>query len=228
MMLMAAGAIFVGVALAQAPKPGEKQSTKKTEAAAYRDAYDFKGVVRLGMTLSQFKAAPLPDEGDINKLPALYNPPSGPLCAEPDKNGIIKCTWGREGYNAVMIAGGMVAMHSFEFLAKPGDAEPRLFRMTFQDHQDRISDVIHRHDVFAGALADRFGKPTVEKMTLQNAFGAVFEREIRLWANKSGRIALIRFDPSLEYTTLRYFIPEYVDYHNHRLSESGRRQGPKL
>jgi hypothetical protein len=205
------------------------QASDGKRRLTYSEPYDFKGVAHLGMTLTEFKVAPVPEEGiSLDRgRPSAY-------CLKPDTAGLVKCTWVQEEFSLnvpirVPIAGQRTALHSFEFIAKPNDAEPRLFRMTFHHHDDSFNAVTQRYEVFGAALAERFGKPTaVEVRPLQNALGAMFEQEIRMWANKYGKIALIRFDQSLEYITLRYFVPEYVDYHNARSSEEERKKGPKL
>jgi len=118
--------------------------------------------------------------------------------------------------------------YSFEFVAKPGDPEPRLFRMNFYG-KDSLTGITQRYNGFAAALAERFGKSTAAyREPVQNALGATFNREIRVWENIHGKIALILFEPNLEYITLRYFIPAYVDYHNQRLDETEAGKGPQL
>jgi hypothetical protein len=52
-----------------------------------------------------------------------------------------------------------------------------------------------------------------------------YQEKFACGRTKHGKIALIRFEPSLEYTTLRYFIPEYVDYHSQRVAEASVAKG---
>lgn len=217
----------------------------------YSEPHDFKGI-RLGISLAEFRAAPVPDDREYEEQECTYRgfstPGTGvvcekykvrpePECDTPTADGVIACQWvykernyknqrGKTHYPS--IAGRTVDHYSLEFIARPDDVEPKLFRMEFR-YKGSLNAIADRYEIVGAALAERFGNPTArEEIPVRNAFGAVFEKGIRVWANKHSKVALIRFDGSLEWLTLRYFVPEYVDYHSERMVEEEKRRGPKL
>jgi hypothetical protein len=206
--------IAAPVATAQTPKKAD-------------EPFDFRGI-RLGITLSEFKAAP-PLATPISADYDVYT-----RCWEIKPKDVFQCVWWMQdrgvapgsggGYNAsVDVAGRSSKDHSFAFIAKPGDPEPRLFWMTF-----KMESSDYLYGVLVDGLARRFGKPRIESEVVQNAFGARFNNEIRSWGNSKSNVSTLRFADDLDTTELRYILINHYRHYEKRLAEDRAKSPPKL
>jgi hypothetical protein len=199
-------------------------------APAYPEPFDFKGI-RLGMTVSEFKAAPMPVAADERTTPVCTGESDVwevRIDADEAKAGVVKCAWvhfaGRQGSSAVkpQIVNSRPKNYELEFISKPGDAEPRLFSIRFGLFSDAYDEIVT-------AIIDRFGKPAdALESAVQSRAGAVFHNDILHWANDTGTILAVRRSGSVDTMALVYRLTEYEKYRDATKAQLRAQRGPGL
>ena len=203
-------------------------------SAALAQAHDFRGFT-LGATLSEFRAAPLPDQDWQDRRAArsvacsTESRASAVAQSEEDEEiGTVTCVWMRGGpeafrTEATPVLGKYVAFsHSLHFIAKPGDAEPRLFRMTFSANADAYSDIVD-------SLKAKFGEPAlVAPSAVQNRMGATFNSDARLWENPMSSVVAIERAGRVDRMWLLYTLKDYETFYNERKAAQRAKRPSKL
>ena len=211
MQVVLAGLLFTSAVFAQAPKESAPQS--QGEATPF----DFRGV-RLGITVSEFKALPILDrDWDDRRAPKFVR------CG-PDDNreraqlGVVSCEWrtadsqGRFETSAALQTGGTYVLmtHLLHFIAKPGDPEPRLFRMLFNSNAHAYGEIVD-------SLTTKFGKPKVADPALvQNQMGATFNSDTRMWDNGVSTVIAIERSGRIDRMALMYGLTSYEAFFEER------------
>jgi hypothetical protein len=225
-----AAVMAIFVAYTAAAETTEKGRKAAKPPAAYSEPYDFQGI-RLGITLSEFKATPPPVRPLSEDYKVILN------CSDA-QGGTVDCAWRQRSIQYDLLTYGSKAHidvagqhskdHSFEFIAKPEDPEPRLFRITLKMESSDMRYMNHRYQVLVDALEQRFGRPSEKSEVVQNAFGARFNNEIRSWGNTKSNVFVFRFADDLNTTELRYILIDHYRHYEKRLAEKRAKSPPKL
>jgi hypothetical protein len=192
--------------------PAGQPAQKLGESSTYREPYDFRGI-RLGFTVSEFKAAPLLDQDwQDRRAPEFVK--CGPDADSRDNAqlGVVKCEWmaDQKKYygSAALQTGGTYVLrsHSLYFIAKPGDPEPRLFRMLFDTNALAYEEIV-------GSLTAKFGKPrVVDPSIVQNRMGASFNSESRMWSNSVSSVTAFERSERIDSMALLYELEDYAKF----------------
>lgn len=214
-----ASAVFIAAAL-----PGP----------ALAQAHDFRGFV-LGMTLSQFRSAPLPDQDWQDRRAArtvtcsTESRSTAVAQSEEDSEiGMVTCAWmtgGSEAFRtqAAPVLGKYVALsHSLHFIAKPGDSEPRLFRMSFSANADAYSDIVDN-------LKAKFGVPTAAApSTVQSRLGTTFNSDARSWESPLSNVTAIERAGRIDRMWLVYTLKDHEAFYDERKTALRAKKPSKL
>ncbi len=189
--------------------------------------FDFRGI-SLGMSLTDFKQARFeissyqPGEreeksasfavcSDSSDKDDIYWPSHTTSMAS---SGGITCVFAfspRGDYRfkkikqaQITIGGHECDSYWFDFIALPGDPEPRLFRMVFLPSS-------LAHDLIVESLTAKFGKPSeVNYETLQVGFNAEPENPIHIWKSKVATIETQKLFGSSDHGIMIYELTKYV------------------
>ena len=185
-----------------APKP----ASAKAEPVRPSILYDFKGA-RLGMTLAEVKALPLPPEGNSSIYESKYikygpqgficssdqyangKQPSGFYLGETERVlGVVACQYGRvsavtKDYasihgSTIAIGGFVVSDVRYKFM------DGRLYEISITGSKNALVDVLD-------GLNAKFGAPDkVVEDTTQNKAGATFPHSTHTWKNPAASITV--------------------------------------
>lgn len=149
---------------------------------AYDEPYGLRGAI-VGMTLENFKEIAIPtDSDDIRRVDPE------PICR--DEAAEVVCQWhaGTSGsqfpsrksqmFTAIGNGGGYV---DFKFIEMDGDY--RLATMIVRSNMTFLDGMLV-------PMTTVYGKPTISSQTVQNGFGAQFEKQIFEWNNSISSMTL--------------------------------------
>jgi hypothetical protein len=212
-----------------AKKPEE---TKKETTPEYNEVFDFRGI-RLGMTKTEFKSMPPPKDTEPSTLhiDGLRDKvvSVAPECSD-DENasssaseiryasykdlGVVTCAWvvsekyySESKYISNLSVGSSGAKsHEFRFIAMPGEKEPKLYEIQIFTFTRAFADTV-------SLLSEKFGDPAkIEKSTVQNGLGAIFENNTVMWHNSTGGVVLMQRFGDIESGLLQYTLNDHLDY----------------
>lgn len=186
--------------------------------------YDFKGI-RLGMPYSEYKELKIPEVSSFGMGTSKDSEPflvcsddsRASVFAMPDSvqkkyNG-IGCNYGitttyhpkvPPDYKTarIIVAGYGADNYAFKFAQLQGDAEPVLYEIFFLIHKNAFASV-------SSGLMEKYGKPKVSQMQVQNKFGASFTNTILVWENSVSIITYEERYTDLETSGLRYELKSF-------------------
>lgn len=212
--------------------PAQAQTKlKKAEETAY-SRRDY----RLGITLSEFKAIPHPDQKD---WPNAY-----PVCSDDERAkdsrfdranppgrlvraGVVGCHFFYDSKSfgpseAGLKINDLSALTTFLFIKADGEAEPRLFWIVTEGPAGQYDEVM---DAFTAA----YGKPASKaNNTVQNRMGAAFQNTTTRWENGVSYIEALRYADNIQRFQINYGFKPLMKVFNQRLASPGTGDAKKL
>jgi len=220
-ILTAIGLVLAGsLTLAALPALAQAKAKKAEETAFSRRDY------RLGITLTEFKAIPHPDQ---QAWPNAY-----PVCSDDERAkdsrfdranppsrfvraGVIGCHFFYDSKSfgpseAGLKINDLSALTTFLFIKADGEAEPKLFWIVTEGPAGQYDEVM---DAFTAA----YGKPASKaNSTVQNRMGAAFQNTTTRWENGVSYIEALRYGDNIQRFQINYGFKPLMKVFNQRLA----------
>jgi hypothetical protein len=202
----------------------------------YANAYDRRGY-KLGITISEFRATPFPDEGGWpGARPRFSDEMQGEheylsaLVMSDDlvRAGVIKSTFYFRSKTlgileeAGLSLAGEGAQTIFYFIAEAPLREPRLFLIETRNPTSRYEEL---RSVYTLALKE---EPRITTDTVQNGLGAQFQNEISTWTNGISTLTLSRYGDTRNVLRIRHVLNPLWKVFEERLHGLDREKAKKL
>lgn len=231
-ILLAAGLIITGLPAQAQTKARKSEKTEKIEDQAY-SRRDY----RLGITLSEFKAIPYPDQ---QHWPNAY-----PVCsdearandspfwdADPParfkKAGVVGCLFfyndkaGGRPWGAGLGLDDLRPITRFLFIKADADSEPRLFWIVTEGPAAEYDRVM-------ATFTTAYGKPSSQTNdAVQNRMGAVFQNTTIRWDNSVSYIEAHRYADSIQRFQINHGYKPLMKVFNQRIDQVNAEAAKKL
>jgi hypothetical protein len=211
------------------PQAAAKPTAKA--AAGWASAYDRQGY-KLGMTLSQFRQKPYPDEATArgtfavcsgDKIISQGNYADAELfSASLERAGLTKCVFYRKAeisanfdlaLSAGLNFGDKPAPTEFYFMAPAADREPVLFWIKTKGPADGF-------DALAAALRKEYGPPAAKGVEpVRNVAGRRLDTPVIVWRNDVSQVRLKRFGETAEIFDLQHVLTPVMDELDRKLGQ---------
>lgn len=213
--------------------------------AGPQEPFDFRGV-KLGITASQFKLLPIPQDAKLAQLPSFpglrqktflthaecSNDPGSVLTLLlPEKKlGVVECGWvvTETGYSEtryksdLRVGDYLVSGYLFRFIAKQGESEPRLFDIRIWLKSEAYQSV-------SQMLAQKFGMPSkVENFVVKTRVGASFDSATSEWISQTSRVILEQYSGDINTSALRYSLDDHQAFYERQRSAQKLNGGPGI
>jgi len=206
-------------------------------SSPWQDAFSRRNY-QLGITISQFRALPYPDQ---KEWPNAYS-----LCTDEARSqtfpylaelyissdwksaGVVQCTF---FYNsatmnrperAALMLGDLSSLTTFFFISEDGKQEPRLFLVRSAGPSELYGDILQ---IFTVA----FGKPSnVIQEQYRTMSGSIFPNETATWENAPSSIQLSRFGETTRVLQITHLLKPLAAVFDKKLAEGQAMKAKKL
>lgn len=222
--------LAAGIGLASLPALAQAKPKKAEETAFPRRDY------RLGITLTEFKAIPHPDQ---QAFPNAY-----PVCSDEDRAkearfdranppsrfvraGVIGCHFFYDSKSfgpseAGLKLGDMAVLTTFLFIKAESEVEPRLFWIVTEGPSGQYDDAMDAFTAAYGRPASRGNSP------VQNRVGATFQNTTTRWDNAVSYIEALRYGDNIQRFQINHGFKPLMKVFNQRLGTPGTGDAKKL